>query len=47
MKGKFSIFENRLENVNFILFKCDKCKFIWQKNSPKEKLSFDLYEKDN
>ena len=43
-KKKFKFFKNRLKNVNFSLIKCDKCKFIWQENSPKENFSFDLYD---
>ena len=42
---KFKFFKNRLVNINFNLIKCNDCKFIWQENSPKEKFSFDLYEK--
>jgi len=44
-KKKFKFFKDRLKNINFDLIKCNKCKFIWQKNSPNEKLSYDLYEK--
>mgnify|MGYP001442623559 CR=1 FL=1 len=43
-RSKFKFFNNRLNNVNFILIKCHECKFIWQENSPKEKFSLDLYE---
>ena len=42
---KFKFFKNGLVNINFNLIKCNDCKFIWQENSPKEKFSFDLYEK--
>ena len=42
---KYKFFKNRLKNVCYSLIKCENCKFIWQKNSPKEKLSFDLYDK--
>jgi 2-polyprenyl-3-methyl-5-hydroxy-6-metoxy-1,4-benzoquinol methylase len=44
-KQKFKFFKNKLENVNFDLIKCNSCKFIWQKNSPNEKFSYDLYDK--
>lgn len=42
---KFKLFINKLEGINFILLKCDNCKFIWQKNSPDDKFSYLLYEK--
>ena len=41
---KYNNFKNVLEGVNYELLKCEKCFFIWQKYSPKEKFSFDLYE---
>ncbi len=44
-KKRFRFFKKRLENVNYNLNKCTYCKFIWQENSPKEKFSFDLYDK--
>ena len=42
---KYKFLKNRLKHVSYSLLKCENCKFIWQKNSPKEKLSFDLYDK--
>ena len=42
---KYKFFKNRLKNVSYSLIRCKSCKFIWQENSPKEKLSFDLYDK--
>ena len=41
---KYELLRKDLVNINFDLFKCNNCNFIWQKNSPNSKLSFKLYD---
>ena len=43
-KQKFETFKSKLEGINFNLLRCDNCKFIWQKYSPNDNLSYLLYE---
>lgn len=43
-KNKYNELKHSLYKADYELLKCKKCKFIWQKYSPKEKLSFQLYE---
>jgi len=40
-----NILKKKLANNYFILLKCEKCKFIWQENSPDKNFSEEIYDK--
>ena len=41
---KYKLLEKRLVGSNYDLLKCNNCNFIWQKNSPNDKFSCELYD---
>jgi len=41
---KYENFKNNLKEISYELLKCNQCKFIWQKSTPKRNFSIDLYE---
>ena len=41
---KYENFKQKLKQVNYELLKCSNCSFVWQKYSPDENLSLELYE---
>ena len=41
---KYNNFKHILNKVDYELLKCDYCNFVWQKYTPDENFSIELYE---